>query len=62
MDPSGYRNASGYESTPVDRLAFKQSAKRLPISDAQLKVMPVFNYHGKQRVEFADDFRKLLQT
>ena len=62
MDPSGCRNASGYESTPVDRLAFKQSAKRLPISDAQLKVLPAFSYHGKQRVEFADDFRKLLQT
>ena len=62
MYSSGYQNASGYESTPVDRLTLNQSAKRPQISDAQLKTLPAFGYDGKQRFEFADGLRKLFTT
>ena len=55
-------NATGDEPKPDVRLAFTQPLKRLQISDAQLKVLPAFGYDGKQRLDFADGFKKLLST
>ena len=58
MYSSGFGNASGYESTPVDRLALNPGGnvhKRPQISDAQLKTLPVFGYEDTM-YSFSDPF------
>ena len=61
MFSSTYRNSTGYEPKPVAQLAFSPPFKRQQISDTQLKILPVFDYAGKQTV-FADRLKKLITT
>ena len=61
MFSSTYGNSTGYEPKPVAQLAFSPPFKRQQISDTQLKILPVFDYAGKQTV-FADRLKKLITT
>ena len=56
MFSSTYRNSTGWPS-----LAFSPPFKRQQISDTQLKILPAFDYAGKQNV-FADRLKKLITT
>ena len=56
-----YYNASGYEPKPGAQLAPSSSIKRHQISDAQLKILPVFDYAGMQS-QFADSLKDLFLT
>ena len=59
MYTSTYNSLSGYEPTPGARQ--NDHHKRPRISDAQLKILPAFDYAGKQ-LAFADSLRSLIMT